>query len=136
MINRITIELPLLEQVGVSFFKRKPRFETVHVKTGFSFDNLAMLKFNEAHNIETPKQLDEWTKQHGQNVYLVEQLYYAHISYNMHNRINKDVPKAKFMIAIANIGDEKTKQLIECWKNSKEFGAKEVPGKKKAKGNR
>jgi len=119
------MELPLPVKVGVFFFNRKK-------KVGFSFDNLAKFNLREGLGLETHKDLDEWVKKHGQNMFLVETLYSAHQSYNMHNRINKDIDKAKFMVSISNIGEDQTKRLVECWKKSESYGSKDVPGKKKA----
>jgi len=124
MINRIEMELPLPVKVGVFFFNRKR-------KVGFSFDNLAKFNLRERLNLETPKDLEKWVEASGQNMFLVETLYSAHLSYNMHNRIDRDIDKSKFMIAISKIGEKQTKRLVDCWKKSESYGAKKVPGKKK-----
>ena len=126
MINRIVIELPLPVKVGVFFFNRKR-------KVGFSFDNLAKFNFSQEQGINTPDELKEWVKKHGENTYMVQQLYAAHLSYNMHERIEEDVDKNKFMVAIANVGEEVISKIVEVWKRSESFGAKEVPSKKKAR---
>ena len=92
---------------------------------------MAKFLFGEDNELNSDKDLKEWIKINGQNLFFVEQIYAAHKSYCLHEKKNP-VDKTKFMLSIASISKDDTNKLMECWKKSQNFGSKKVPGKKKA----
>lgn len=131
MNNKIIIKMPIPYKVW-AFFINWPK------EIGFSFDQLSMFQFRknvEFDDMADGKTLEKWVKTHGNDRFYLESLYGAYESHCIHNTI-KPISKEKFALGVNNCKKEELKPVIDLWNESLQYGAKKLPGKKKAKAKR
>lgn len=124
MINQVQIKLPYPVRVG---------FFSLNLKksVSFSFDNFALFLFREKQIINAGTDLNTWVEKNGKYVMFVHGCFHAAESYCLHNRIKFDLDFKKFSIGLAQLPESDLKLLTDTWRKSQEFGAAELPGKKK-----
>lgn len=126
MINKASIKIPYPKKVGfISLnFKR-----TVN----FSFDMFSLFLFHESEKINKLNDLAKWKETHGKFDLFVYGAYYAAKSYSIQNRKKFNLDFNKFALGLGQLPKDEFEKLVNVWKTSQEYGAAELPGKKKAK---
>lgn len=126
MINQVKLKLPYPVRVG--FFSLNLK-KTVN----FSFDNFALFLFREKQLINAGADLNTWMETHGKYDLFVHGCFHAAEAYCLHNRLKFDLDLKKFSLGLAQLPESDLKLLTDTWRKSQEFGAVEMPGKKKVK---
>lgn len=124
MINRYSLKISYPIKLGFLFINRK-------IKVNFSFDNYSIFLFGEDNKIESPEDLNNWKKEHGEFDLFVYAAYCAAKSYAIQNRKKFKLNLNKFALGLAQADKDELTKLTEVWKRSSEYGA-DYLGKKKA----
>ena len=127
MLHRVEIKMPRPSRVGY-FLRRK--------KVGFSFDNLSFYLLAKANDLKTSDDIENYVEKVGKNTYLLQQFYYAHLSYQYW--VNKTAkPKMsinKMAVSFALVDEDTIKKLSEAMEYAETWGgANTIKSKKKVR---
>lgn len=125
MINKSHIKIPYPKRVGFISLNLKR-------KVCFSFDMFSLFLFHEAEKIGKLKDLDKWKESHGKYDLFVYGAYYAAKSYSIQNRKKFKLDLNKFTLGLGQLPNDELENLVNVWKRSQEYGATDLPSKKKA----
>ena len=127
MVGSTTVNLPVPIKIGRVYFN-------IHKRCGFEFDNTALLLLLDSHPEFEYKfhSLQEYAKKNEQ-LYLIEHMYFAQIRYYQ-KAFKKPVfnDLNKFTKSIGEASQDSIKEITQAIIKAESFGAREVPGKKKA----
>ena len=124
MINKTSISINYPVRLGFISINRK---RTVKL----SFDNLALFIFREDNEIDTSEDLQKWQKQHNEFDFMIHAVFAACKSWHLQNKKTFNFELKKFAIGFADAKKEDIEKVIEVWKRSQNYGATDLPGKKK-----
>jgi hypothetical protein len=90
-----------------------------------------MFIFREDNKIETTKDLEKWRKNRGDYDFFACVAFSAAKSYSLQNRKKFKLELGKVALGLATAKKEDLERLTKAWKDSQEYGATQIPGKKK-----
>jgi hypothetical protein len=126
VINQVKIKIPYQYRWGIFSL-------TFNRWVWFAFDNLSLFLFRERLKIETADDFAKWRKENGEHTAMIQAAYSAAESYYLSNKKPFKLDLKKFAIGFSSAKKEDLQKLIDVCKRSQQYGAAELPGKKKAK---